>query len=415
LLRYAGDPTLRQEQRSAQLRALHRLPALQQPSWQDHADLAAVRAELADRPALVDHTQIRALRQLLSRVEVGAALLLHVGECAETFAMANPWHVEQRINLYCRLADRLAARTGRAVVLLTRMAGQHAKPRSESVEALSAGDPIPTYRGDAVNSFDVSTDGRQADPARLLASYACSRATMEPLRGRTYRGHPVFVSHEALLRDYEEAMTRIHDDGPGAARVGSTHYTWAQPYALSAHLVWIGDRTRQLENWHIQWATSIGNPVGVKIGPTATGQDVVALIRALNPRREYGRLSLIARLGATGGAERLREVARAARESGAPILWQCDPMHGNTRKVAGTKVRLLPDLRAEITSFVRTLQETGYQPGGLHLEVTPEDVRECHDDLSCVGRYESNPPCDPRLNPDQATAIIDHFADEISN
>lgn len=389
MLRHASD---------SDLQLMGRLPAAQQPGWEDHPDLGRVRSELANLPALVDHREIRALRQLLSRVEAGAAHVLHVGECAEMFSMASASHVERRVSLYRRMANHLADRTGRDVVLLTRMAGQHAKPRSQPSEALPNGSEIPAYRGDAVNSIEATAVARQTEPRRMLASYCRSRDTLEHLQGHLHVGRPVFVSHEALLRDYEEPMTRGDE----------------VMYSAGGHLVWIGDRTRKVGEWHIQWASLIANPIGVKIGPTASYCDVIDLVRTLNPRREPGRLSLIARIGAAGATDRLDSLACAVAESRSAVLWQCDPMHGNTRKLRGTKLRLLPDLRAEVTAFVRTLRSAGCHPGGLHLEVTPEDVSECHEDMSSAAGFISRPPCDPRLNPDQAMEIIDHFADEIS-
>jgi 3-deoxy-7-phosphoheptulonate synthase len=385
-------------QRHPRLRELSCLPTAHQPAWRDHPDLACIRAELADLPALVDHQDIRALRRLLASVETGAAHLLHVGECAELFSMASAQHVQQRLSLYRRLADHLAGRTGRPVVLLMRMAGQHAKPRSQPFEALPDGGEIPIYSGDAINSIERTADGRKADPWRLLTSYDRSRDTLEHLCRRPDASQPVFVSHEALLKDYEEPMTR------GGAVL----------YAGSGHLLWVGERTRTFQDWHIQWASSIANPVGVKIGPTTSGYDVIDLVQALNPRREDGRLSLIARMGVIDAAERLDSLVPVAAAFGSPVLWQCDPMHGNTRKLGGTKLRLLPDLRAEITAFVRTLRGSGCHPGGLHLEVTPEHVNECFEEVSATSGHTSCPPCDPRLNPDQAMEIVNHFADEIN-
>lgn len=417
MLRHASDFDRRilDEQRSAQMRVLGRLPAGQQPGWHDSADLAQVRAELAELPALVDRRQILALRQLLSRVELGTAFVLHVGECAETFAMATPEHVTRRVGLYRRLADHLAARTGQPVVLVTRMAGQHAKPRSEAEEVLPDGTSIPTYRGDAVNGLVESSDARRADPRRLLASYGRARDTLAYLQGQLHLGHPIFVSHEALIREYEEAMTRRDGDDALPDEYGSiAHYFWAQLYAVSGHLVWIGERTRQLGNWHVQWAMAIGNPIGLKIGATASGRDLVGLIRALNPRCEPGRLTVIPRLGAGDGGRQLAALTRATVESRSPVLWQCDPMHGNTRKLDRTKLRLLPDIRAEVSAFVRTLRAARCHPGGLHLEVTPEDVQECHEILPAGADHRPRPPCDPRLNPDQAMEIVDHFANEVT-
>jgi 3-deoxy-7-phosphoheptulonate synthase len=382
---------------SVQFRGLHYTPAAQQPSWDYHPELVRIRTELAELPPLVGQDEVQALGRSLALVEAGSAYVLHVGECAELFAMASPAGIERRISLYRGLADRLAHGSGQNVVLLARMAGQHAKPRSQPTETLPDGRRLPAYRGDAVNSLRGLTGARQPDPWRMLTSYHRSRDTLRLLASHDHLVRPVFVSHEALLRDYEEPLTR-------GDRV---------PYSASGHLLWIGDRTRRLWNWHIQWAKVIANPVAVKLGPTATPDDVVEIVRALNPRREPGRLSLIARMGANAAADRLSQLAATVGAARTPVVWQCDPMHGNTRKLGTAKVRLLPDIRAEITSFVQTLRGAGCHPGGLHLEVTPEDVHECHNDLAGTSGQDSNPPCDPRLNPQQAMEIVDHFANEI--
>ena len=382
--------------RSAQLDELNQVPAAQQPDWADHPDLACIRAELADLPALVALPEIQALRTALLRVEDGQAHLLHIGECAETFAMSDGVNVERRLSLYRRLADHLADRTGREVVLVARLAGQHAKPRSEPTETLADGSHIPVYRGDAVNDAERAARARRADPWRLLSSYDHSLETLRQLRSQPGPGRGPFVSHEALLRDYEEPLTR-----------GGT-----RRYAASGHLLWIGERTRGPGDWHVRWAASLANPVGLKLGPTATSTEAVGLVGILNPRKEKGRLSLIARMGAAGAADRLYALTRAVAESGTPVLWQCDPMHGNTRKSAGVKLRLLPEIRAEIRAFTRTLAEAGVHRGGLHLEVTPDFVAECHEDLSGASDRAPRPPCDPRLNPDQALEIVDYFATE---
>src|SRR5260221_7348105 len=210
--------------RTPRLAELGHLPAAQQPGWGDHPDLACIRAELADLPALVALPEIQALRTALTRVETGAAHLLHVGECAETFAMSDAAHVARRLALYRGLADHLADRTGREVVLVARLAGQHAKPRSEPTEALPDGDLVPVYLGDAVNAADPDALARRPAPWRLLSSYDHSLDTLRHLRAQPGPGRTAFVSHEALLRDYEEPLTR-----------GGT-----QLYATSGHLVWIG-------------------------------------------------------------------------------------------------------------------------------------------------------------------------------
>jgi len=384
--------------RYAQLDTLSHLWAAQQPAWGDHPDLACIRAELADLPALVALPEIQALRTALARVEDGDAHLLHVGECAETFAMADDAHVARRLSLYRRLADHLADRTGREVVLVARLAGQHAKPRSEPMEASPDGGQIPVYRGDAVNAEEQTAHARRADPWRLLCSYDRSVDTLRFLRAQPGPGRSPFVSHEALLRDYEEPLTR-----------GGT-----QLYSSSGHLLWIGDRTRGRDDWHVQWAASLANPVGLKLGPTVTPNEAVGLIRILNAEGEKGRLSIITRMGAVAAVDRLTGLTRAVADSGIPVLWQCDPMHGNTSKSGEVKLRLLPDIRAEISAFTRILGEAGVHRGGLHMEVTPDIVAECHEDLSLALDRGPRPPCDPRLNPDQALEIVDHFATEIA-
>lgn len=397
--RVVADGRSRQLDRIPDLRAIAHLPAAQQPLWSDHSDLACIRAELADLPGLVHHAGLLDLYRELASVAEGDAYLLHVGECAELFSMATLEHVERRVALYSFMASRLASRTGRKVVLVARMAGQHAKPRSNSSEVLPDGAEIPVYRGDAINSADSDVSARMHDPWRMLTGYDRSRDTLECLRTVTNGGRRVFVSHEALLKDYEEPMTRGRE----------------VLYSASGHLLWVGERTRGAADWHIQWASAIMNPVGVKVGPTVTPREVLDILEILQAQRRPGRVSLIARMAADNAASRIRPLASAVALTGYPVIWQCDPMHGNTRKTAGAKTRLLPELRAEITAFVRTLRDSGCHPGALHLEVTPEDVRECHEDISSVLTGQSTAPCDPRLNPRQAIEIINHFANEVSN
>ena len=374
------------------LRALAGLPAAQQPDWADHPDLACIRAELADLPGLVDHRDLRALTAELARAAAGHALVLQVGECAETFAMVEPRHVRRRVAMYRRLGRRLTERTGRPTIVLARMAGQHAKPRSDAVETLPDRRVVPVYRGDAVNAAEATRAARAPDPWRMLTSYDRSKQTLDLLtKSRTY------VSHEALLRDYEDPLTR------GADR----------PYASSGHLVWVGERTRHLDGWHVRWAASIANPVAVKIGPSAAVQDIAELVRVLNPARTPGRLTLICRLGADAAADRLHAALTGTAGLSHEALWVCDPMHGNTRRYDGVKTRLLPDMRAEVTTFVRSLLAHGRQPAGLHLEATPEDVHECASSSAAPWPQGPPPPCDPRLTEDQAETLIDVFAEEL--
>lgn len=363
---------------------------LQQPLWEDTARVHDIRARLAAEEPLVAAGDVRRLHERLAEVASGKAYLLHVGECAETFAMSHPDHVRRRVALYRRLASRLATGSGRPVVLVTRMAGQYAKPRSSDVEILADGTTVPVYRGDAVNSLTPTPGGRRPDPQRLLSSMAHARRTLLAAHG-VPGDEPFHVSHEALLRDYEEPLTRETEHGLLAG---------------SGHLLWLGERTRQPRRWHVKWASMISNPIGVKVGPDASTDDVAVLVGALDPGRTPGRLSLITRLGSR--VARLPSLVRAV--GGRQVLWQCDPMHGNTRMHAGRKVRLLPDIHAEVARFVEYLRAAGAHPGGLHLEVTPDDVQECLESLTQVTQPRPAPPCDPRLNTAQAVAVVDEFA-----
>ena len=379
--------------RSAVLRALSAAPAGQQPGWDEHPDLACIRAELADLAPLAALRDVLTLRARLAEVCAGTALVLHVGECAELFAMAEPEHVDRRAALYRSLADRLAASTGREVVLIARMAGQYAKPRSQHTESLPGGEELPVYRGDAVNGLEATAAARRPDPWRLLSSYDRARETVDRLAADGDGARPVYLSHETLLRDYEEPLTR--------GRI---------LYAASTHLPWIGERTRQPEGWHVRWAAGLANPVAVKAGPDTRPEQALELLRALDPAGEPGRLTVITRMGAARARERIGELAGAvARRSAGAVVWQCDPMHGNTCKDGGRKLRLLPELRAEISAFAAALRAHGQLPGGLHLEVTPEVVAECGERAETVDPAAA-PPCDPRLNAEQAAEIVDHFA-----
>ncbi|MGW5918426.1 3-deoxy-7-phosphoheptulonate synthase [Nocardia fluminea] len=384
---------------AARLASLYNLPAEHQPPW--GPGVGEVRTLLSQSPPLVNHSDVELLRTKLAVAQSGQAFVLHVGECAELFSMATAEHIERRLRLYQDLADRLANRTNREVVLLTRMAGQYAKPRSQAIERIPDGTEVLSYRGDAVNDLEPTPAGRRPDPRRLLAAYHHSRDTLSRLDALSSAiDRPAFVSHEAMLRDYEEPLTRGGD----------------APYSSAGHLLWIGDRTRRLWNWHVQWAATVTNPIAVKIGPSATGYDVFDLARTIDPHHEPGRLSLIARLGAEEAAQRLAPLLRIVTESRAPVLWQCDPMHANTRTIDGRKVRLLPDVRAEVTGFVSTLRAVGCHPGGLHLEVSPDATTECRESRTASSDDDDGqrPPCDPRLNPTQAASVIDHFAELVT-
>ncbi|GAA2976090.1 3-deoxy-7-phosphoheptulonate synthase [Actinokineospora diospyrosa] len=372
--------------------------ALQQPLWPDEALVRQVRADLASRPGLVTAEETRQLRALLAVVAAGEAHVVQAGDCAEDFAECEAGYVARKAGLLDLLAGTLKMATRLPVVRIGRIAGQFAKPRSSPVEVV--GDlELPVYRGHMVNTPEPDPHGRVPDPTRLLLGYRAAREATRLLgwggADRHLAEPPVWTSHEALLLDYETPMLR-HD------RAGEV-------YLASTHLPWIGERTRQVDGAHVDLLARVGNPVACKVGPTMATDELRTLVERLDPHREPGRLILISRMGADLVADRLPALVAAVRAAGHPVIWLCDPMHGNTARTPdGLKTRYVETVVAEITRFQAAVRAGGGVAGGLHLETTPDDVTECAADpahaAQVADKYTSF--CDPRLNPDQAITAV---------
>lgn len=421
------------------------LPAAQQPTWPDEAALTAAKAELAKLPPLVFAGEVDILRTRLAAAAQGKAFLLQGGDCAETFADATADRIRNRVKTLLQMAVVLTYGASLPVIKMGRMAGQFAKPRSSNDETRD-GVTLPAYRGDAVNGYDFTLESRTANPQRLVNAYHTSASTLNLIRAFTQGGfadlrsvhewnrgftnNPAnaryeslakeidraikfmaacgadfdalkttefYVSHEALLFDYERPMTRID------SRTGT-------PYSTSGHFVWIGERTRQLDGAHVDFMSRLRNPIGVKLGPSTSTDDVLALIDKLDPNREPGRLTFISRMGAGKIRESLPRLVDAVRDAGATPLWITDPMHGNgiTTK-NGYKSRRFDDVMDEVRGFFEVHRAAGTVPGGIHVELTGDDVAECLggseqiDESTLEERYESL--CDPRLNHSQSLEL----------
>ncbi|POM23689.1 Phospho-2-dehydro-3-deoxyheptonate aldolase [Actinomadura rubteroloni] len=419
------------------------LPALQQPQWDDPAEVRAVVEELAQLPPLVFAGECDQLRERLADVARGEAFVLQGGDCAETFAGSNADAVRNKLKTLLQMAVVLTYAASVPVVKIGRMAGQFAKPRSKPGEARD-GVELPAYRGDMVNGLEFTPEARRNDPRRLLRAYHASAVTLNLCRaftkggyadlrqvhrwnqdfvaqspaGRRYErlageidraltfmkacganpdefhGVEFYSSHEALLLEYERALTRV-DSLSGL------------PYDVSAHFLWIGERTRQLDGAHVDFLSRIRNPIGVKLGPTTSPDDALALIEKLNPAGEPGRLTFVTRMGAGRVRDALPPLIEKVRQSGAPVAWICDPMHGNTFEApSGHKTRRVDDVLDEVAGFFEVHRALGTHPGGIHIEFTGDDVTECvggghpivEGDLH--QRYET--ACDPRLNRGQS-------------
>lgn len=428
------------------------LPAAQQPDWPDRAALDRVVTELRELPPLVFAGECDELKDRLAAVARGEAFVLQGGDCAETFAGATADNVRNKLKTLLQMAIVLTYAGRVPVVKIGRVAGQFAKPRSKPTE-VRGGLELPAYRGDMVNGFDFTAESRTPDPGRLLRAYHSSAVTLNLARaftkggyadlrqvhawnqdfvaespaGRRYeqlareidqalafmracRADPeefhtveFYSSHEALILDYDHALTRID------SRTGL-------PYDVSAHMVWIGERTRQLDGAHVEFFSRIRNPIGVKLGPSTTPEDALALIDKLNPANEPGRLTFIARMGASRVRDALPPLVEKIRASGAQVAWICDPMHGNTFEApSGHKTRRLDDVIDEVTGFFEVHQALGTHPGGIHIEFTGDDVTECvggghpivEEDLAL--RYET--ACDPRLNRGQSLDLAFRVAE----
>ncbi len=425
-------------------------PAKHVPAdYPDPDALTAVEDRLRAMPPLVFAGEARRLKALLGSVAAGDAFLLQGGDCAESFKEFHADSIRDTFRLILQMAVVLTFAGGRPVVKVGRVAGQFAKPRSEATETQN-GVTLPSYRGDNINGQEFDLAARTPDPERLVRAYGQSAATLNLLRafagggyadlqnihrwtvgfvedsplGARYReltdkisesltfmaavgvtsdSHPdlkrveVFTSHEALLLGFEEAMTRVD----------SLTGEW---YDTSAHMLWIGERTRQLDGAHVEFMRGVKNPIGLKCGPTMEPDDLLRLIDALNPKNEPGRLTLIGRFGADKVEARLPRLMAATAQAGRAVVWSCDPMHGNTLKAAnGYKTRPFERILKEVKGFVDVARAEGVHPGGLHLEMTGQNVTEClggaraltEDELS--HRYHTH--CDPRLNADQALEL----------
>ncbi|MBW3086110.1 Phospho-2-dehydro-3-deoxyheptonate aldolase [Austwickia sp. TVS 96-490-7B] len=421
------------------------LPAAQQPTWPDPDALATARASLATFPPLVFAGECDILRHRLAEAARGEAFVLMGGDCAETFAAATADNIRDRVKTILQMAAVLTYGSSTPVVKLGRLAGQYAKPRSKDTEQRDD-EVLPAYRGDMVNDFAFTPEARQPDPDRLVRAYHASAATLNLVRAFTQGGFAdlrhvhdwnrgfiansanrryermandidkamrfmtacgadfeamrrvdVWASHEALLLDYEKPLTRID------SRTG-------QPYGTSGHFLWVGERTRDVAGAHVDFVSRIRNPIGVKLGPTAKADDLLRLADRVDPDREPGRLSIIVRMGAHRVQEGLPPLVEAARAEGLQPTWICDPMHGNTfESASGYKTRRFDDIVAEVRGFFDVHRGLGSWPGGIHVELTGNDVTEClggsidlHDE-DLQRRYET--ACDPRLNHQQSLEL----------
>ncbi|QNE37471.1 class II 3-deoxy-7-phosphoheptulonate synthase [Leifsonia shinshuensis] len=430
------------------------LPIKQQPQWPDPEAAAAASAEIATLPPLVFAGEVDQLRTRLARAAEGKAFLLQGGDCAETFAGATADQIRNRVKTVLQMAVVLTYGASVPVIKMGRMAGQFAKPRSSDTET-RGGVTLPAYRGDIVNGYDFTPESRAADPRRLIQGYHTAASTLNLIRAFTQGGfadlrevhswnrgfaaNPAnqryeglareidraikfmeaagadfdeltrvefYSSHEALLMDYERPMTRID------SRTGT-------PYNTSAHFVWIGERTRDLDGAHVDFLSRVRNPIGVKLGPTTTADDMRRLIDTLDPEREPGRLTFITRMGAGKIRDALPPLLEAVKRSDANPLWVTDPMHGNGLTTPnGYKTRRFDDVVDEVKGFFEAHRAAGTHPGGIHVELTGDDVTEClggseHiDEETLATRYESL--CDPRLNHMQSLELAFLVSEELS-
>jgi 3-deoxy-7-phosphoheptulonate synthase len=425
------------------------LVASQQPNWpggKDGAPLAKAVADLKVLPPLVFAGECDDLKAKIAEAAAGRAFWLQGGDCAETFASATADSIRNRIKTILQMAAVLQYYSSLPVIKVGRMAGQFAKPRSNDLE--TRGDiTLPAYRGDAVNDIEFTESARTPDPQRLVRVYNTSAATLNLVRAFTQGGFAdlrqvhewnkgfirdskfgekyeqmateigralafmesagvdpeqfksvdFYASHEALIIEYEKALTRIDSRTQLA-------------YDVSGHFIWIGERTRQLDGAHVDFASKVRNPIGVKLGPKSTVEDALALIAKLNPDNEPGRITFITRMGAKNIRQALSALVDGVTKSGASVLWVCDPMHGNTFETKnGYKTRNFEDVLDEVRGFFEVHKKLGTHPGGIHIELTGDDVTEClggGNDVSekdLESRYES--ACDPRLNHSQSLEL----------
>ena len=390
--------TTREDTIAGVLAGVRARPARQQPDWERDPLLAPARAALAAGAPLVRAGEVDTLHAALARVATGEALVLQAGDCAENPDECGVTDVHRKIGLIDVLAGTLRLAAHRPVVRVGRMAGQFAKPRSSDTEVVG-GRTLPAYRGHLINGPEPDPRSRRPDPRRLLTGYHAARQVLGhlgwPAPAEVPAGPPVWVSHEALLLDYELPQVRRADDG--RLLITSTHWPW------------LGDRTRQLDGAHVALLAAVANPVAAKVGPHIGADDLVRLCAALDPARTPGRLTLISRIGAEATADRLPGLVSAVRRAGHPVVWLSDPMHGNTvRTPSGLKTRYLRTVLTEVRDFQCAVRTAGGVAGGLHLETTPDEVTECVTTADEAGRVGDKylTLCDPRLNPGQAVDIV---------
>lgn len=431
--------------------------ALQMPDYPDQAALEAVEAKLASYPPLVFAGECRSLKNRLAEVSRGEAFLLQGGDCAESFAEFSGDSIRDTFRVLLQMAVVLTFAAKKPVVKVGRVAGQFAKPRSSAMETID-GVELPSYKGDIINDIDFTAESRMPDPDRMLQGYTQSAASLNLLRAYAQggfadlqrvaswnlgfakdspfadrymrlaeqisaslefvdacgvnpnnstkmRGVDFYTSHEALLLQYEEALTRV-DRSTGDTVAGS------------GHMIWIGDRTRQPDGAHVEFCRGVSNPIGFKCGPSLTEDDLMQLIDTLNPKDEAGRITLICRFGAGKVAEHLPRLIRRVQREGRNVVWSCDPMHGNTIKAdSGYKTRPFDKVLQEVREFFDIHEAEGSYAGGVHFEMTGKDVTEClggmhglaSADLS--SRYHT--VCDPRLNASQALELAFLLAEEL--
>lgn len=431
-------------------------PRVQMPDYPDPAALAAVEAQLSRFPLLIFAGEARRLKAHLGKVAAGQAFLLQGGDCAESFAEFSSDNIRDTFKVMLQMAVVLTWGAQLPVVKVGRMAGQFAKPRSAPTEVVD-GTELPSYRGDIINGFDFTSAARMPDPGRMLMAYTQAAATLNLLRAFSTGGYAdmhrvqswisdftggpeatkyravadrisdamafmaaagvtaetahdlgqveFYTSHEALLLEYEEALARIDS-------------TTGLPVAGSGHMLWIGDRTRQPDGAHVEFLRGVQNPIGLKCGPSISSDDLKRLMARLNPDNEPGRLTLIARFGAGSVGDHLPRLIRAVAEEGASVVWSCDPMHGNTIKSAsGFKTRPFDSVLREVREFFEIHAAEGSVPGGVHFEMTGQDVTECTGGVRAVtdedlsSRYHT--ACDPRLNASQSLELAFLVAEEL--
>jgi 3-deoxy-7-phosphoheptulonate synthase len=424
-------------------------PTLQMPEYTDKAKLEAVEKELSVYPPLVFAGEARNLKAQLGEVAEGRAFLLQGGDCAESFAEFHPDNIRDTFRVLLQMAVVLTFAASCPVVKVGRLAGQFAKPRSSDNEIVD-GVELPSYRGDIINGIGFTSEARVPDPERMKRAYSQSAATLNLLRafaqggyanlisvhkwnldfvresgaGEKYqeladqigqalgfmeacgmnpadvqqlRGTDFYTSHEALLLGYEQALTRVD----------STSGDW---YDTSAHMLWVGDRTRQVDGGHVEFLSGIANPIASKVGPSTEIDGLLRLIEKLNPENEAGRLTLIARFGADQVEDHLPRLLRAVKQEGFKVVWSCDPMHGNVTKTStGYKTRPFDRVMTEVKQFFACHRAEGTYAGGIHLELTGQNVTECTGGVSAVteellgSRYHTH--CDPRLNASQGIEL----------